>query len=211
MSGKTWRQEVLAYDIHPADGRRFWFEGRDTPANRRGGEKPTFRIAEVTKVFFARSPDWMRWLIAEHDARGDIFLLDGEELSTDRTPSGARVYTLSDIEKVAVALHQNGRIRDQEYLAAMSMLRWVGAAYKIIPFQEILEPIQPVAEEVVEDQLVIPGLESEEASVIPPVCDSCLRGDHADCMIPSEIAFNGEATTECVCYTNDVELHGETE
>lgn len=76
---------------------------------------PNFTVAEVSKVFFAEDPDWLRWRIkkTEQNPHG-FFILDGEPLPERRVQNGSkygfRYYTLADIEKMAHALAQNGAI-----------------------------------------------------------------------------------------------------
>lgn len=62
-------------------------------------EGPLYTVSEVAKFFFAKSAYWIRWR-----ERSGAFVLDGKPVGTARTPQGARVYDLSDIEKMAHAL-----------------------------------------------------------------------------------------------------------
>lgn len=68
-------------------------------------EEPIFTVSEVAKMFFALSPHWIRW----RERKGD-FILDGEDVSGQRNETGARRYTLADIEKMAHALAAKGAI-----------------------------------------------------------------------------------------------------
>lgn len=210
MTNQQADQGVLAFDLPPTGERRFWFDNRTLPTNRNGDPKPTFRIAEVAKFFFARSADWMRWLVSEHDDHGNVFMLDGVELVTQRTASGSRTYTLPEIEKIAVALHVNGRINADQFRSTLNILRWVGAGYKIIPFQELVNPEEAAME--IEGQL----------SILDTECTECAKGEHQDCEVAAEIHYimnntvqqvttgNGEAHvhSSCSCYTNDPGQHG---
>lgn len=67
--------------------------------------EPIFTVSEVSKMFFARSPHWIRW----REKKGE-FVFDGEDVSGGRTEGGARRYTLSDIERMAHALASRGSI-----------------------------------------------------------------------------------------------------
>lgn len=75
------------------------FEGVDVT------EGPHFTISEVAKFFFGRSPHWIRWR-----ERGGKFVFDGEQVGTQRTPKGARLYDLADVEKMAHALAEGDHI-----------------------------------------------------------------------------------------------------
>lgn len=66
--------------------------------------KPLFSIGMVAMVFFNMSPHWVRWL----DHKPIYF--QGEELIARRR-NGARIYTLSDVEKMAHGLAQAKRIK----------------------------------------------------------------------------------------------------
>lgn len=90
-------QFILTDTRLPAD--KFILEGVDV------SEEPLFAISEVAKMFFARSPHWIRW----RERKGD-FNLDGEDVSGGRTQTGLRKYTLADIEKIAHALAEKGAI-----------------------------------------------------------------------------------------------------
>lgn len=210
MTNQQANQGVLAFDLPPTGERRFWFDDRTLPTNRNKDPKPTFRIAEVAKIFFARSADWMRWLVSEHDDHGNVFVLDGVELVTQRTPSGSRTYTLPEIEKIAVALHANRRINDEQYLFTMNTLRWVGAGYKIIPIMELVNPAAVRTE--IDGQL----------SILDTQCEECAKNEHQDCEVATEIHYimsntvqqvatgKGEAQvrSSCSCYTDNPKQHG---
>lgn len=67
---------------------------------------PVFTISEMARFFFARSNHWVRWL----EQKGKMVAADAEgnprKVGQRRTESGARVYTLGDVEEVAHALAQ---------------------------------------------------------------------------------------------------------
>lgn len=90
--------QVVASDPRlPHD--RFILDGIDV------SREPHFTVSEVAKVFFGRSSHWMRWL-----ERHGWLELDGEAVGTKRTEQGARYYTLDDVENIAHALAQKGKI-----------------------------------------------------------------------------------------------------
>lgn len=89
------------------DDKRFIFEGIDT------SREPLFTVSEVAKFFFGRSAHWIRW----QESNEHFFLtIDGkqEPVGTRRTDSGARVYTLSDVELIAHALAEHGAINGRQ-------------------------------------------------------------------------------------------------
>lgn len=86
--------------------------------------KPTFTVAEVSKVFFAEDPDWLRWRIKKSDQNPHgFFVLDGEPLVERRTEKNFRYYTLADVEKMAHALAQNGAISGQRLTYIVSIIK----------------------------------------------------------------------------------------
>lgn len=94
----------------PSD--HFILEGLDV------SREPVFTVSEVAKVFFGRSPHWVRWR-----ERKGFFILDGEEVGTHRTDEGARRYTLADVEKMAHALAQKEAINGAQLANALLMVR----------------------------------------------------------------------------------------
>jgi hypothetical protein len=96
--------DVAVITDHRIDPAKFILADIDT------SPRPHFNVSEVAKVFFARSPHWVRW----REARG-FFVLDegtGQEkpVGNHRTQRGARYYTLSDVEEMAHALAQKQAI-----------------------------------------------------------------------------------------------------
>lgn len=87
---------------------------------------PHFTVSEMANFFFGKSNHWVRWLegIAEigedgkkkKDAKGVPFWFtdpqtgERRKVGQGRNDKSARVYTLTDVEEVAHALAQNGRI-----------------------------------------------------------------------------------------------------
>lgn len=104
------QQIVISDSRLPTD--HFILEGVDV------GREPTFSVSEVGKVFFARSPHWVRW----RERKGD-FVLDGVDVSGDRADGGARRYNLADIEKMAHALAQHGSIDGAQLNIALLMVQ----------------------------------------------------------------------------------------
>lgn len=117
-------QMVVVNSDLRADG--FIFEGIDTSVKSDDPDKPgpTFTVSEVAKVFFGRSPHWVRWR-----ERKGFFTLDGEDVSGHRTETGARSYTLGDIEQMAHALAQNGAINGTQLNLALVLLKTSGQVH----------------------------------------------------------------------------------
>lgn len=115
-------------------GRRFWLNDDDMPRNRKNQIKPTFRISEVARFFFARSADWMRWLdgLADAESPYGVFTLDGKPLQAKRTDSGSRTYTLADIERMAHALLEHGRIDGRQFIATIALVKWQAYNYGVL-------------------------------------------------------------------------------
>lgn len=122
MSGaKTGFEPVTVADPR-LDDRRFIFEGIDT------SREPIFTVSEAAKFFFGRSAHWIRW----QEANGHFMLsMDGKQVPVGdrRTESGARCYTLTDVELIAHALAEhnaiNGRqLNDVLLLASTSARVW---------------------------------------------------------------------------------------
>jgi hypothetical protein len=96
--------------IEPPD-RRFWvmpyMYGQAEPPV--GG--PVFSIMYAARVFFGRSPSWLRAqeYRDERHPEGRL-LLDGKPISPGRDQRGARMYRLCDIEPVAWSLYEQGVI-----------------------------------------------------------------------------------------------------
>ncbi len=112
------------------EGQRFFLDDDMFPLDKRGVPTPAFKSKETAEIFFGKSVDWLRWRMRSNDKRvkdkdtrevtvvkGDhpdgFFLLDGEPLEFKRTGPGSRYYTLADIERMAVALAQEGSIDGQ--------------------------------------------------------------------------------------------------
>lgn len=97
--------------------------------DKHGRPAPNFSVQETAVAFFGRSPDWLRWRYrSDTPARGKArypkgyFVLDGERLEPKTTESGARYYTLADIEKMAFALFDNGVYDSDSLLASLQIV-----------------------------------------------------------------------------------------
>lgn len=87
-------------------------------------EQPRLTTKEVATIFFARSPHWLRalermWPKGQGPAR------------VGRTEAGARAYTLADIEAIAHAAAQAGRIDMKRLRAIIAALASVAAIWGI--------------------------------------------------------------------------------
>lgn len=81
-------------------------------------EGPHYTVSEVAKVFFGKSAHWVRWR-----EREGFFVLDGEEVGSQRSQSGARRYDLADIEKIAHALADKNAINGGALTNALIMVQ----------------------------------------------------------------------------------------
>lgn len=113
----------------------FWIDPDDIRYDDEGIPQPHFSVQEVAKCFFARSPSWVRHL----DRRGKVegwedgfFVLDNEPIDPIRTKSGMRVYSLSDIEKMAHALVDNRKIDGTHFERVITVVQVLGREYGVI-------------------------------------------------------------------------------
>lgn len=208
-------------DVNPPGGKRFWLEDSMLPSGRLGQIKPLFKIGEVAKIFFARSPDWLRGLGTQQEREGGVFELDGAPLEFKRTGSGARIYTLVDVERLAHALLEHGKIDVQQFVSAINIMRWMAYCYRILRSQDMVQarPLEPVAE-----QLAIPHVDEEIAAAeqrsaeeqpdTADYCPACAGGEHGDCETAVEIAtraWKGQTVLQvggaCRCYQRDPKAH----
>jgi hypothetical protein len=94
--------EPVRMTAHGVDPDRLMLAGVDVSA------KPRFTTGECGKIFFAFSPHWMRWV--ERKGVLDVQVVDPETGRTttrklyERTPAGARIFTLDVIELIIHAL-----------------------------------------------------------------------------------------------------------
>lgn len=79
-------------------------------------EYPLYSVGEMAKVFFGMSTHWVRWMDKDP-------IMYGEERVGDRRRNGARVYSLSDVEKMAHAWAQAGRIKTPKLRAALETVK----------------------------------------------------------------------------------------
>ena len=119
---------VFGVYLDPPGGRRFWLYDSMLPTNRLGEPKPKFSIATVAEVFFGRSPDWLRWAGKKNN---DVFMVDDQPLEIKRTEAGNREYTLVDIERLANALLQMGKIDGTKFAVAIGIVRLMAYQYGV--------------------------------------------------------------------------------
>jgi len=86
-------------------------EGIDT------SREPHYSVSEVAKFFFGKSSHWVRWC-----ERKGTFVFEGEEVGTQRTESGSRVYCLGDVEKMGHALASKGIITGAQLMNVMHLV-----------------------------------------------------------------------------------------
>lgn len=152
--------DMLTTHVIPPRGREYWLTNDMMPTTRLGEVKPSFKIAEVAKIFFARSADWLRWLGAQQEKEGGILELKGKPLEIRRTTSGSRTYTLVDAERIAHALLEHGKIDGTQFVTAINIIRWTAFNYKILTERDMM----PVSPGKTGEQLVIPGIDDTLSS-----------------------------------------------
>jgi hypothetical protein len=207
--------DLMALDVTPPDGRRFWLSDSMLPEGRRGQIKPTFTITQVAKVFFARSADWLRWLGTKQNAEGGVFELDGQALEIKRTESGNRVYTLVDVERLAHALLEHGKIDGVQFTTAINILRLMAYQYKILTDQDMTPrpaagqlPIEGIDRQINEiGKKAAAQAADDELRQRDESCESCQRDEHEVCDVAYEIAVkrnrglaNFTVEDHCGCY-----------
>lgn len=87
---------------------------------------PFFTVSQVAEVFFARTSHWIRWLETK---KGFLDPDTGENVATGRTEKGARVYTLTDIERMTHTLAANGRINGAQAANALLIVRTIARVW----------------------------------------------------------------------------------
>lgn len=93
--------------------------------------EPHYSVSEIAKFFFGITGHRMRWL----ERRGG-FVMSGKSVGTTRTPQGARVYTLADVEQIARALASNGMIEQEELITALRLVKHEAQLWKYLPFDQ---------------------------------------------------------------------------
>jgi hypothetical protein len=91
-------------------------------------EKPFFTKGQVCIVFFAKNGNWLNNL----EANGKL-MLDGQLIvPRRRVASNVRVYTLSDVEKIAHGLAQSGYLPGERLRATLQVIRAMARLYQYI-------------------------------------------------------------------------------
>lgn len=206
-------------DVSPPDGRQFWLYDDMMPTNRKGEVKPVFSIAQIAKIFFARSADWVRWLSNQgHKNDGEVvFVLDGKALETKRTESGSRFYTLADVERVAHALVEHHRIDGEQFVAAIQIMLWMAYSYSILGMDDIVPPTEWTQGTIEEIEPTPEEGEAPAGAEVPAasgICPPCAEGRHLECAVALEIQeklVGGpqalEIDARCSCYQQDQAKH----
>lgn len=90
---------------------------------------PRYRIGEVAKVFFAKSPHWVRWR-----ERSDAFVIEGERWGPARaggTNLKARDYDLGDIEVMVRLLYKGKAISRRDHRLALAIVSSQAELYRL--------------------------------------------------------------------------------
>lgn len=103
-------------DLRTPPDRPFWTTEEMVDDRRKW---PLYSVAEVSKIFFGRSANWLR-----------LHLRDGSNVSDElgvvdcpRSAAGARQFRLYDIERLAHAFAHNGVVSAQELELTIIMVK----------------------------------------------------------------------------------------
>jgi hypothetical protein len=116
LPNSEWNPTVVITDLN-LDPDHLLFEGIDT------SQYPHFSIGEVAKIFFAKSPSWLRG----QETAGK-FSIQGEDvfLVRRRVAKHARYFCLEDIELMVHALAFNRVINGVRLRTTLTVLKGVG-------------------------------------------------------------------------------------
>lgn len=125
---------VMRDDLSPVDG-GFWIYDEMCAVDKKTGfPVPHYSVQVAAQVFFARSPDWLRWRekpkLPDHPE--GFFILDGKKIEMKRTKKGARIYTLADIERMAHALAQNEALDGLKLTKIIMTIKWQARLHGVI-------------------------------------------------------------------------------
>lgn len=127
---------VVRDDLNPPDpDQEFWVNDEDCARDKKTGfPVPHYSVQDAAKVFFARSPDWLRWREKPKlpDHPDGFFVLNGEKIEGKRTEAGARIYSLADIERMAHALAQNDALDGLTLTKVIMLVKWQARLYGVI-------------------------------------------------------------------------------
>lgn len=85
-------------------------------------DSPVYTVSEMAGFFFARTSHWVRWL----EGQGAMSIEEDGKTRTvgvGRTSSGARKYTLADIEEITHALAQRGKIKGSQVRQTLTLVK----------------------------------------------------------------------------------------
>lgn len=91
-----------------------------------GDRGPVFSVSETAKVFFARSPYWLRWL------ERDGYLSDDEGNLMVRREKGTRVYGLADIENITHLMFARNKISGIQLMMTMRVLTGIAGVWDLM-------------------------------------------------------------------------------
>jgi hypothetical protein len=115
--------------LSPPD-KKFWTDDGMFLPDKDGFPRPRFSVQEVSKFFFGKGPDWLRWRMRESEEypKG-YFVLDSKAIEPKRTVAGARYFTLADVERMAHALAQQGGIDGQQLTNIVVLVKTCAKVY----------------------------------------------------------------------------------
>jgi hypothetical protein len=104
-------------------------------------EGPTYTVSQVAETFFARSSHWIRL-----QERNGKVTLDGRPVADRKTPQGARIYRLADIELLAHALAEHHVISAMQLALALQAVQSVAGVWGLLPSQRAKPevPVEPM-------------------------------------------------------------------
>lgn len=88
---------------------------------------PTFTITIAAKIFFNRSPYWMR-----DQEKSDRFVLDGKPVGDRRSASDYRIFTLGDVERIIYALGEADVLTGADMRNALTVVRSIAVVHRMI-------------------------------------------------------------------------------
>jgi hypothetical protein len=89
-------------------------------SKKSGWPVPSYTADPVARFFFGRSPSWLRMQMRQVPSDPELVSVHSHEIRIRRKPAGHRVFSLADIEPLAVAITETARQRARTLLDAKS-------------------------------------------------------------------------------------------
>jgi hypothetical protein len=126
----------------PKLGASFFLWDNMFPTSGSGLPRPIYTVQETAKLFFGKSPDWLRWRYRPAKSSqypNGYFVLNGVQLEPKRTEKDNRYYTLADIERMAHALVENHAIDPEHLWVVLQLVLLQARLYHVIGEPEPVE------------------------------------------------------------------------